>query len=120
MHKQHGMTLIEVMVALTIVAIGLTAGLKAASALARNTERLADVLAAQWCADNQLTGLRITKQFPPVGDSDVSCVQADHTYQVHLVVRPTPNPNFRRIDAQVHDDLQQPILTLSTILTRFP
>lgn len=118
MHKQRGMTLIEVMVALTIVAIGLTAGLKAASALARNTERLADVLAAQWCADNQLTGLRITGQFPPVGDSDVSCIQADHTYRVHLVVRPTPNPQFRRIDAQVHDDLDQPVLTLSTVLPR--
>ena len=35
-----------------------------------------------------------------------------------LVVRPTLNPNFRRVDAQVFDEAGHPILTLSTILGR--
>src|SRR5204862_5250089 len=55
----RGFTLIEVMVALAIVAITLGAGIKAAGALADNAARLTDVSLAQWCADNELTGLRL-------------------------------------------------------------
>jgi general secretion pathway protein I len=53
----RGFTLIEVLVALAIVAVVLGAGLKAAGALTNNAQRLADVTAAQWCADNQLAAL---------------------------------------------------------------
>jgi general secretion pathway protein I len=35
-------------------------------------------------------------------------------------VRPTPNPNFRRVDANIADENGVPLLTLSTILTRYP
>lgn len=114
----RGLTLIEVLVALAIVAITLAAGIKASAALTRNTERFANTLAAQWCADNALTGLRLARQFPAVGDSDFSCEQAGRTYQGKLVVRPTPNPNFRRVDAHVSDADGQPLLRLSTIQPR--
>jgi general secretion pathway protein I len=35
------------------------------------------------------------------------------------VTRPTPNPNFRRVDAQMFDEEGHPLLTLSTILPRY-
>jgi general secretion pathway protein I len=114
----RGMTLIEVLVALAIVAITLAAGIKAAAALTANTQRLADTLAAQWCADNQLTELRLQRQFPPVGDIEFSCEQLGQDYRGTLVVRPTPNPNFRRVDARIANALGQPLLQLSTILPR--
>ncbi|MGY0196350.1 type II secretion system minor pseudopilin GspI [Leptothrix sp. BB-4] len=114
----RGLTLIEVLVALAIVAITLAAGLKASAALTANTQRLADVLAAQWCADNLLTELRLTRQFPAVGDTDFVCEQLGEGYRGQLVVRPTPNPNFRRVDARVADLQGQPILQLTTILPR--
>ena len=60
-----GFTLVEVLVALAIVAIALSAGIKAASALTDNAERLARVTAGQWCAENRLTALRLAKQFRP-------------------------------------------------------
>jgi len=113
-----GMTLIEVLVALVIVAITLAAGIKAAAALTANTQRLADTLAAQWCADNQLTELRLQRQFPPVGDLEFSCEQLGQSYRGTLVVRPTPNPNFRRVDARIADAQGRPLLQLSTILPR--
>ena len=44
--RHHGFTLIEVLVALAIVAIALMAGLQATSALTRNAQRQSDVLLA--------------------------------------------------------------------------
>jgi general secretion pathway protein I len=116
---ERGFTLIEVLVALAIVAITLGAGIKAAGALTSNAERLTAVTAAQWCADNQLTALKLARQFPGVGDTDFACEQLGRSYPGHLVTRPTPNPNFRRVDAQMFDDEGHPLLTLSTILPRY-
>ena len=117
--RARGFTLIEVLVALAIVAITLGAGIKAAGALTSNAERLTAVTAAQWCADNQLTALKLARQFPGVGDADFACEQLDRSYPGRLVTRPTPNPNFRRVDAQMFDEEGHPLLTLSTILPRY-
>ena len=114
----QGFTLVEVMVALVIVAIALAAGLRAAGVLGDNAQRLADVVAAQWCAENALTGLRISRAFPGVGDADFSCEQLGRRYAGQLQTRPTPNPNFRRVDAVVSDGDGRPLLTLSTGLPR--
>jgi general secretion pathway protein I len=114
-----GFTLIEVLVALAITAITLAAGVKAAGSLTNNAERLITVSAAQWCADNQLTELRLGKQFPSTGDSDFKCNQLGRTYAGHMVVRPTPNPNFQRVDAVMLDTGGAPILTLTTIVGRY-
>ena len=115
----RGFTLIEVLVALAIVAIALAAALKAAGALTNNAERLADVVQAQWCADNQLAALKLGKQFPGIGESTYACRQLGRTLQGTLVVQATPNPNFRRVDARVAGEDGQPLLTLSTILPRY-
>ncbi len=116
--RAPGFTLIEVMVALAIVAITLGAGIKAAGALTGNTQRLADTSAAQWCADNQLTGLRLSRLTPPIGDSDFGCVQLGATYRGKLSVRPTPNPLFVNVDASIADDNGQAILNLTTVLRK--
>jgi len=116
--RHRGFTLIEVLVALLIVAIALGAGIKAAGALTQNAERLGQVSAAQWCAENQLTELRLTQQFPNIGETPFACEQLGRSYGGKLLVSPTPNPNFRRVDASISDDQGQPVLTLSTIMGR--
>lgn len=117
--RRSGFTLIEVLVALAIVAVALGAGFKAAGALTGNAQRLADVSAAQWCADNQLVALRLPHQFPGIGDSEFGCEQLGRHYGGRLTVRPTPNPNFRRVDAQIFDEGGQPLVILSTVLPRY-
>lgn len=114
----HGFTLIEVLVALAIVAIALMAGLQATSALTRNAQRQSDILLAQLCAENELVKARLSRQMPGVGDSSVPCEQAGRRFDVAVIVRPTPNPSFRRVDAQVFDEGSS-VLRISTIVGRY-
>jgi general secretion pathway protein I len=113
-----GFTLIEVLVALSIVAIALLAGFKATGTLTRDAQRQSDVLLAHVCAENELIKARLAKQMPGVGTSTVACEQAGQAFVVSVSVLSTPNPNFRRIDAQVlRDDVA--VLRLSTVLGRY-
>jgi general secretion pathway protein I len=114
-----GFTLIEVLVALSIIAVTLAAGMRAASAVGDNAQRLADVMAAQWCADNELTALRLSKQFPGVGDNTFSCEQLGRAFKGAVITRPTPNPNFRRVEAVVADEAGRNLITVSTVLGRY-
>jgi general secretion pathway protein I len=113
-----GFTLVEVLVALGIVAIALIAGLQATAALTHHAQRQVDMVLAQICAENELARVRLARQMPGVGDSTVACAQAGRDLTVALVVRPTPNPNFRRVDAQVLDG-ETPIWRLTTIVGRY-
>jgi general secretion pathway protein I len=116
--RADGFTLVEVLVALSIVAIALTAGVQATLALTRNAERQTDTLLAHICAENEMVKLRLSRQMPGVGDTRVPCEQAGQNLSVAVQVRPTPNPNFRRVDAQVFNG-EAPILRLSTVVGRF-
>jgi len=115
--RARGFTLIEVMVALAIVAISLAAGSRAASSVVDTSQRLSDVVLAQWCADNQLTELRLAGQLPPVGKSPFTCVQLGRNFKGSIKVTPTPNPSFRRVDAVVANDDDRELLTISTVMS---
>lgn len=102
-HSAGGFTLIEVLVALGIVALALVSGLQATMALTQNAQRQADVLLAQVCAENALIRMRLSRQLPPIGQSDFSCLDVGRDFSGRLQVSSTPNPIFRRVDAQVRE-----------------
>ena len=116
--RQRGFTLIEVLVALGIVAVTLLAGLKATGALSHNAERQTLAMLGQICAENELARLRLLKQMPGVGDTVRPCEQGGRSFDVALTVRPTPNPSFQRVDAQVRSDGQN-LLRVSTVIGRY-
>ncbi|QEA13373.1 MULTISPECIES: type II secretion system minor pseudopilin GspI [Comamonas] len=116
--RARGFTLVEVLVALGIVAIALLAGSQASNALVRNSARQTDITLAHVCAENALVAVRLSRQMPSLGDSSGPCVQAGRDYLVQLQVTPTPNPQFRRVDAQVFQ-AKNPVLRLSTIVGRY-
>ena len=112
-----GFTLIEVLVALAIVAIALLAGLQATTALTNNAMRQSNVLLAHVCAENELVRIRLMNQLPDIGDKTSLCEQAGRILQVTLSVQPTPNQKFRRVDARI-SDASTPVLRLSTVVTQ--
>lgn len=114
----RGFTLIEVLVALGIVAIALVTGLQATMALTNNAQRQADVLLAQVCAENELIRLRLSRQLPAMGESDFPCEEAGRVFSGRLSVLATPNPIFRRVDAQVRDG-DFVVFRLATIVGSF-
>jgi general secretion pathway protein I len=110
--RARGFTLVEVLVALGIVALALAAGVRASASLTRNAERQSDLLLAQLCAENALVTMRLARQMPS------TCQQAGRNLDVQLAVRPTPNPNFLRVEALVSEG-NSPMLTLSTVVGRY-
>jgi general secretion pathway protein I len=115
--RRAGFTLIEVMVALAVTAIALIAGFKATAALTGNADRQAAVLLGHICAENALIGLRLARQLPGVGDTDSACAQGGRSFIVTQSVRPTPNPNFRRVQAVVREN-GWVVVRLSTLMGR--
>lgn len=116
---RRGFTLVEVLVALAILAVTLGAGVKASGALVLNAQRQLQVSAAQWCADNHLTELKLTRAFPGAGQSEFNCEQLGVRYRGSVRTQNTPNPNFRRVDVQVFSEEGYGLLTVSTVLSRF-
>jgi len=124
-HRRHdpwaqaGMTLIEVLVALAIVAITLAAGIKAAGGLTLNAQRVADLTVGQWCAENQLANLKLAEAFPSVGDSEFQCQQLGREFKGKQTVRPTINTdNFRRVEVQVLDEEGRQVVKVITVLPK--
>lgn len=115
--RPSGFTLIEVLVALGITALALMAGLQATGSLSRNADRQTVSMLGQICADNQLIALRLRRQLPDTGNTSIECTQAGRLLQVEVSVRPTPNPNFRRVDARVLDQGAY-VLQVSTVMGR--
>lgn len=113
-----GLSLIEVLVALFILALMLATASQAISGWLRVAQRQSDTLRAQLCADNALNELRLRSNWPGTGSSTITCLQAGHELQVRLDINPTPNPVFYRVDASV-SLRQQPLLRVSSILGRF-
>ncbi len=101
-----GFTLIEVLVALAIIAIALIAALKASAALIDTNSGLHRRLLATWSADNDLANLHLTRAWPDLGTRNFECDQGDVALACEEEVTATANPGFRRVVVRVHDAQQ--------------
>jgi len=99
----RGFTLIEVMVALVIVAFGMGAVLAALSSAAGNIAALHDKTLAQWIALNQVADTRLNLQVPTAGttEGDIKAFgNADWHWQQDIV--PVPSiPGLLEITVRV-------------------
>lgn len=114
-----GFTLVEVLVAVAIVAVVLAAGSRAGGALLNNAQRLSNVTLGQWCAENQLANLRLAKVFPDVGEANSECTELGSRFRLTQTVRASFNPSFRIVDLSVATEDATPLLRLSVIVPRY-
>jgi general secretion pathway protein I len=78
--RSDGFTLIEVMVALTIIAISLGALLSSSGSQASSAAYLKQKTLAHLVAVNELTQIRISKEFPDIGEEKGSTSMANHDW----------------------------------------
>ncbi|CAB3748120.1 hypothetical protein LMG29739_00481 [Paraburkholderia solisilvae] len=98
----HGFTLIEVLVALAIVAIALGAVLRAIGALAADTDSARQHLLALWSADNALSELRISSAWPPPGQTTFACPQGAYRFVCRQAVTALASPLVRQVTVSVY------------------
>ena len=102
MKTTRGFSLVEVLVALAVVAIALVALLAAAARLTRDADHLRELTLADWVAANVLTESRLREPFPALGKSEGRMRMGPREYRWQRVVQNTPEPALRRIDVHVY------------------
>jgi general secretion pathway protein I len=98
-----GFTLLEVLVALVIVGTALGASLRAVGSLTQNSNGLRASMMATWSAENRLSQIRLSAEWPPFGKRSFDCPQGDLPLVCEEEVLSTPNPSFRRVEVSVFD-----------------
>jgi general secretion pathway protein I len=101
-----GFTLLEVLVALVIVAIALGAGLRAVGSLTQGNEALRKATLATWSAENRLVQIRLDGASPSLGTRSLACPQAELQLICSEVVAATANAGFRRVEIMVYESGQ--------------
>jgi general secretion pathway protein I len=99
--KARGFTLVEILVALAIVAIALTAGMRALTQAADGATALKARTLALWVAQNVLARAQLAMPSPSPGTSSGDESQAAAQFHWRATITATPNPAFRRIDIVV-------------------
>jgi general secretion pathway protein I len=113
---QHGFTLLEVMVALAVVAIALAALVKGGSQSAVTAAHLRDKSFAHWVAMNRVAELRLQPQWPATGESGSDEEMAKRRWYTLAKVSATDDPDMRRLEVEVRtsDKKDDPILARVT------
>jgi general secretion pathway protein I len=99
--RQRGFTLIEVLVALVIVALGMSALLGTLGSAADTAGWLRDKTFAQWIAFNQLELTRLSGSLPSDGTTDGELDYAGRHWRWRQVVSDLGFPGLFRIDVKV-------------------
>jgi general secretion pathway protein I len=98
-----GFTLIEVLIAIAILAVALAATSRAASVAIDGAFETRYRLLATWAAQNRAAELRARHIFPAAGTTKFTTTQGGVALVVDEVVSETPNPTMRRVDLSVAD-----------------
>lgn len=101
---ENGFTLIEVMVALTIIALSLGAIITSSGSQASQATYLKQKTIAHWVALNEITKLQISDTWPDTGSTDGSTEMVNQEWYWTRVVLKTEDENSRQARFQVYSD----------------
>ena len=117
--KSKGFTLIEVLVAVAVLALAMGAVLVSGSQYADNAIYMRDKTFASWVAHNVLNEWHIQQKWPKVGNEEGETEMAGRDWYWTAEISKTPDPQVRRVDLFIHTeegDDAPTILTVSAFL----
>lgn len=100
----NGFTLLEILVALAILAIALAAIVTEVNLDIRNATYLREKTLAHWVAMNKVTEWHVSGDWPSPGSSHGDMLMAEHEWAWQLTVSTTEDENVRRMDVEVRAD----------------
>ena len=112
--RRRGFTLIEVMIALVVVALAMLALTRLAGIQIQTTDALRERTLAGWIAANAITETKLANPYPTTGVRDARGRFANLDWRWRIDVKATPDERVRRIDVSVFlGESKEPSASLS-------
>ncbi|MBK5529862.1 type II secretion system minor pseudopilin GspI [Pseudomonas sp. TH06] len=117
--REDGFTLIEVLVALAIIAVAMSAAVRVAGLMTQSSGLLRDRSVAMLAAQSRMAELRLEGKLP-MGMKAQDCDQGRLLLSCEQVIAAAENGRLLKIGIQVFDRNQDapPLAKLETLLTR--
>jgi len=120
--RVSGFTLLEVLVALAVLALSMGAAIKAVSDYTNNQAYLRDRTIAIWVARNVLVRFQVENEWPDVGERKGTEEMGNREWRWLGVISQTEEAELRRLDVKVFtlesEDDELPISVLSGFLVQ--
>ncbi len=119
LRNSRGFTLLEIMVALAVLALAMGALIKTASDFTSNQTYLRDRTMTAWVARNVLVQYQLDNQWPRVGEKEGTLKMGWQEWEWLADISQTDEEKLRRIDVEVRaldSEDDDPITVLSGFL----
>ncbi len=103
-HQHNGFTLLEVLVALAVIAVAMGAIIGGAGASVGNAVYLKERTLGHWVAMNKVAEFQLDRNWPGVGVRKGDYEMANHEWHWEAEISDTEDADVRRIDLEVFTD----------------
>ncbi len=110
----RGFTLLEVLVALAVLATALAAVVAAVSHQVRNVDGLTERTLAHWVAMNEITSRRLAGDWPAPGQREGETEMAGRQWHWRLAIADTEDTSVRRLEIEVTGEDETLVLSRET------
>lgn len=112
----RGFTLLEVLVALLLLALALVAAVRTAGLEARALNHVRATTLAQWVASNVLAEIRLGGPLPARGEAEGRSEMGRQSWRWRLRVFATDQPGLHRLEVQVFPDREGGVDAAESVL----
>ena len=105
--RAGGFTLIEILVALAVIAIAVAAVVAAVSAFVSNAGYLRDRTLGHWVVMNKVAEIQVSGEWPAPGTLSGESLMANHAWTWEVKITTTDDPDVRRLDVTAYADARR-------------